>query len=260
MADSSGESLFKLYRYDPSAAAAAIFVALFLIITILHTYQMRIISANQTPNWTVGPYVQQTLLLLVAPALFAASIYMGLGRIIFLTDGEAHSPIPGKWLTKIFVCGDVVSFVLQGAGGGIMASGTLEALEKGEHIVIGGLVVQIVFFSVFVAVGTIFHYKMRMVPTPTAAQQGLPWQAHMHTLYAASILILVRSLFRLVEYAQGNDGYIVSHEVFLYIFDALLMFAAMAVFAWKHPSEVNALLRGGGNKAVKNVVVVYPIY
>lgn len=58
----------------------------------------------------------QTLLILVAPALFAASIYMVLGRIILLVDGEELSLIRKKWLTKIFVTGDVLSFVMQGAG------------------------------------------------------------------------------------------------------------------------------------------------
>jgi len=58
----------------------------------------------------------QSLLLLLAPALFAASIYMVLGRIILLVDGEAHSLIRAKWLTKFFVLGDVLSFLTQSAG------------------------------------------------------------------------------------------------------------------------------------------------
>jgi hypothetical protein len=41
---------------------------------------------------------------------------MVLGRIIVLTDGEAHSPIRVKWLTKVFVTGDVISFLAQSAG------------------------------------------------------------------------------------------------------------------------------------------------
>jgi len=41
---------------------------------------------------------------------------MVLGRIIVLTDGEAHSPIRAKWLTKVFVTGDVISFLAQSAG------------------------------------------------------------------------------------------------------------------------------------------------
>lgn len=65
---------------------------------------------------TLGPYVVQTLLLLVAPALFAASIYMILGRIIVSTDAESHSLVKKRWLTKIFVTSDVLSFFIQLAG------------------------------------------------------------------------------------------------------------------------------------------------
>ena len=81
------------------------------------TIVQRILNANQgRGNWTLGPYIMQTLLLLVAPAFFAASIYMVLGRIILLTDGESHSLIRKKWLTKTFVIGDVFSFMTQSAG------------------------------------------------------------------------------------------------------------------------------------------------
>ena len=79
-------------------------------------YVGRAISAKQSPNWSTGPYIIQSLLLLLAPALFAASIYMVLGRIILLTDGENHSLIRARWLTKVFVTGDVLSFLAQSAG------------------------------------------------------------------------------------------------------------------------------------------------
>ena len=46
-------------------------------------------------------------MILIAPTLFAASIYMELGRIILLVDGEHHAIIRKRWLTKIFVVGDV---------------------------------------------------------------------------------------------------------------------------------------------------------
>ena len=73
-------------------------------------------SSKQSPDWTLGPYLIQALLLLVAPALFAASIHMALGRIILVTDGEALSLIKRRWLTKTFVIGDIFSFGLQAAG------------------------------------------------------------------------------------------------------------------------------------------------
>jgi hypothetical protein len=48
-----------------------------------------------------------------APALFTASIYMELSRAIILADSESHALIKKKWLTKLFVCGDVMSFLVQ---------------------------------------------------------------------------------------------------------------------------------------------------
>jgi hypothetical protein len=58
----------------------------------------------------------QSFFLLVAPALFTASIYMILGRIIQLTGGDKHSLIPHRRVTKFFILGDVFAFVLQGSG------------------------------------------------------------------------------------------------------------------------------------------------
>ena len=34
-----------------------------------------------------------------------------------------------------------------------------------------------------------------------------------------------------MEYLQGHDGYLASHEIFLYMLDALLMFLVMVIFA-----------------------------
>lgn len=56
------------------------------------------------------------ILVLVAPALFAASIYMEMGRIILVVDGEHAALIKKKWLTKVFVLGDVLSFLMQASG------------------------------------------------------------------------------------------------------------------------------------------------
>ena len=73
-------------------------------------------AISSTNQWELNPYIIQSLLILLAPALFAATIYIILGRIIVLLDGQAHSMIRVKWLTKIFVSGDVLSFLVQGGG------------------------------------------------------------------------------------------------------------------------------------------------
>jgi len=52
-----------------------------------------------------------------------------------------------------------------------------------------------------------------------------------------------------VEYLEGFSGYLLSHGVYLYLFDSVLMLCVMVIFNIVHPIEVVALVSGG--KAVK---------
>ncbi|KAK1634131.1 hypothetical protein BDP81DRAFT_433737 [Colletotrichum phormii] len=56
------------------------------------------------------------------PPSYAASIYMIFGRLITLLDAEKHSLIRVKWITKLFLLGDIVSIAGQAIGGGSLAS------------------------------------------------------------------------------------------------------------------------------------------
>jgi len=47
---------------------------------------------------------------------------------------------------------------------------------------------------------------------------------------------------------MGNDGYLLKHEVFLYLFDATLMFVTMIVVGVWHPGTIGHLI-----KDLKNV-------
>jgi hypothetical protein len=170
------------------------------------------------------------MLILVAPALYAASIYMILGRLIRTMKAEHLSLVPINWVTRLFVMGDVLAFSLQAGGGGIQAAGTLELYKIGEKIIIAGLFVQIFIFGFFVCTSLLFHRRLHREPTSMVRQQVIPWSRHLYVLYTTSAIILVRSIFRVVEYLQGNDGYLISREIFLYIFDTILMAAVMVVF------------------------------
>ncbi|KAL0934369.1 RTA1 domain protein [Colletotrichum truncatum] len=268
-ADAAGANPFKLYHYDPTIAGAVIFVLLFLATTILHFWQLvkskcwfllplaiggilevigyaaRAKSGGESPDWTLGPYIIQAILLLVAPALYAATIYMELGRIITVIDGEGHVIIRKEWMTKLFVTGDVLSFFLQGGGGGYQAAGSLEALNTGAKIIIVGLFVQLICFGFFVVTAVSFHRSINKAPTGRS-NSSIPWRRHMNALYLGSFLIMVRSLFRAVEYLQGFDGYLLRHEAYLYIFDAVFMLLTMILFNYIHPAEIAAILAGGG--------------
>lgn len=73
-------------------------------------------AASHDNFYGIPLYAMQTLFILLAPPLYAASIYMVLGRTVTYLQAENLSMVPIKWMTKIFVTGDVFSFLLQCAG------------------------------------------------------------------------------------------------------------------------------------------------
>ncbi|KAI2469448.1 RTA1 like protein-domain-containing protein [Annulohypoxylon bovei var. microspora] len=214
------------------------------------------------------PYIIQSVFLLVPPSLFAASIYMTLGRIMrgLGSRGEDFSIIRVRWLTTIFVVGDVFSFLVQSGGAGFMAAGDDPTI--GEIIVVAGLVIQIVFFALFVAAAVIFHIRCRQY-SMTAGNIGsssylqlsgeqrtsgsflaapFNWLQMMWMLYASSALILVRSVFRIIEYAMGTDAYPLNHEWTLYVFDGSLMVITMVIIYLWYPSQVPRVGKGGSTE------------
>lgn len=205
-------------------------------------YLGRFLSSSSPSN--LAFFMMQTLCLLVAPALFAASIYMVLGRLILFLRSEHISPIKPSRLTKIFVVGDVCSFLVQIMGAGMLAGAS--SMNTGKTIILLGLAVQIIFFGLFITASAVFHTRLvRRVPHPVIGEEAHTgwkrffsgWRGVMTVLYIASGLIFVRSIFRLAEYVEGKDGVLLNTEVYLYIFDALLMLGVVAITAVFHPAK-----------------------
>ena len=112
------------------------------------------------------------------------------------------------------------------------------SLKLGNNVIIGGLIIQVLFFGFFMTVAAIWHVRMTRAPTLRSMMVTVPWQKFITILYAASIFIMVRSVFRVAEYVQGTNGSLQKTEVYLYVFDACLMFITMTIFAVYHPSSV----------------------
>jgi hypothetical protein len=111
-----------------------------------------------------------------------------------------------------------------------------KSMELGKNIILVGLFLQIAFFGFFLVCGGVFQYRIVRSPTPASLQEN--WAKYMYALYAAGILILIRSVFRVIEFTQGNNGTIMTHEVFLYLFDGILMLGVMVLFNLIHPGEI----------------------
>lgn len=124
-----------------------------------------------------------------------------------------------------------------------MAKGNGSGATLGANIIVAGLVLQLIFFGIFIAVAVAFDHAMRVRPTARSTKPEVNWRKYLKVLYGTSGLIMVRNIIRVVEYGQGNDGFLLGHEFVLYMFDALLMLVVMVILNVWHPSEITAFAK-----------------
>ncbi|KAK6334783.1 hypothetical protein TWF718_010229 [Orbilia javanica] len=249
---------YYLWKYLPNVGAAVVFCLLFLATTGIQCWQIwktkktrfcipfaiggfcqfvgyaaRASAYNKTDR--LMPFCIQNTFILIAPVFYAASVYMTLGRTIIATGCERYSLIKPTLLTKIFVTGDVVTLAVQAGAAGMMVVSSVA--KAGQWIVVVGLILQVLMFASFAATAFLFHRKMR---ANGAQIPWFNWSRVLWVLYAISALILIRSIFRVIEFVEGQDGYLLGHEWTLYIFDSLPMFAVMVMWSYWFPSDITA--------------------
>jgi hypothetical protein len=99
--------------------------------------------------------------------------------------------VHGRLITRIFVIFDIISFLVQCAGSGVASSVEWvgKTADVGIKILIGGLALQAVAFSFFLAIFSRFHYLARHGCIAEDAPLG--WEKVVRAVYVSSLLILV---------------------------------------------------------------------
>ncbi|KAH8625266.1 hypothetical protein IG631_20731 [Alternaria alternata] len=183
------------------------------------------------------------MLILAAAPLLAATIYMTLGRLIRALDATHHAVLNPRWTTKIYVIIDIGSFVCQIMGSAMQTSGDPEGVKTGNTVVIAGLGTQLVAFAFFILMAVVFHRRLNNKPTSTSLRTHVRWQRYMWALYSVSVLVVVRSIFRLAEFVEGPESKVYQTEAYLYVFDAALMFGVVVIMAVLHPGVLLRAVR-----------------
>ncbi|KAJ5629390.1 RTA1 domain protein [Penicillium herquei] len=250
-----------IYGYTPSEAAAIFASAAFGTSAFFHAYQT---WKYQAKFWTVfligafmmtlgyiarcisikspsalGPYIMQYILILLPPSLYAASIYMIFGRIVNITAQPRLSLVSPEKVTKIFVIGDLVSFLTQLGGGSMEASTSTASL--GSKILMVGLFVQLLSFGLFLSTAVVFEVRLRKL---MLFREATSWRTLLYLLFAASALIIIRCIYRMMEAGQGSTGYFATHEAFIYCFDMLPMLTVQTAFHFCPPGRALRPKRG----------------
>ncbi|EYB32872.1 hypothetical protein FG05_03759 [Fusarium graminearum] len=248
------------FEYLPNKPAAISFVALFGIVTLAHLIFIFIYrawffipfilggiceifgyfgraQAHDDPV-EAGPFILQNVLLLAGTPFLAATIYMSLRRVAAALDSEHLSFLSLRWLTKLYVLIDIGCIASQFIGTIIPASGDADAIVKGRIILIAGLVVQLCALSVFIITSLYLYLRVRNEAGPFLDSSFVRWRRYFRTIEAVTVVMIIRSIVRAVEYLQGQGGFVISHEIFIYLFDALPMFLVMLFFLVVHPGRL----------------------
>lgn len=160
---------------------------------------------------------------------------MILGRLIRSVRAEKFSIININWLTRAFVVGDILSFAVQGSSVGLSITGHNTGAKA---VIIVGLLIQIVSFGLFGVTAAVFHRRITAFPTSESLNPNNMWRQSLQMLYASSALIMVRSIFRLIEYIAGQSGYLLQHEWTMYVFDSVPMLVVMIIFYVRYPNGI----------------------
>ncbi|RCH92163.1 hypothetical protein CU098_009911 [Rhizopus stolonifer] len=180
-------------------------------------YAIRVVTTSQV---SLGSYVGMTFFLLLSPNALALVNYKATGEIIRLSNVEAnHFFLKPKFVTWFFFWSDFLAFFLQASGGGLQAQSDPGMFKIGQAVALVGLGAQLVFFASF----GVITYHVHHNPKYGYHVDGVtnPKEKLCRVLYVTLVLLYIRSIYRVAEYAGGRDGVVATTEWAFYIFDGL---------------------------------------
>ncbi|KNG45371.1 rtm1 protein [Stemphylium lycopersici] len=195
-------------------------------------YALRIASTlNQT---SVGLYVSSLVIIVIAPQISAIVAYVVLIAIMVDLDADDLSPVRARHIAPIWLGLDLVAGALQGGGGGQQTNpGSVRA---GLILALVGMVMQTLGFLVFSVVACVTLRRLSFTHKWADRRRAL---VHISiALVTSCVAHNVRFVYRVVEFAwqiatfePGPYSYAPQiRPVFEYVFDATMMFLAIAVF------------------------------
>jgi len=122
---------------------------------------------------------------------------MIVSRLIhFLLPQERIFGVSPRWLAKIFVAADIVSFLVQAVGGSMLANTDGgETVITGQRIYMGGIGVQLLFVVVFGVVTVVFFRRIEQrIQLGTLARSTKWVRPLVWVLISVILLIVVRQL------------------------------------------------------------------
>lgn len=196
-------------------------------------------------------FQMQICCLIIAPAFISAAIYLTLKHIVH-SLGDSWSRVKPGWYTWIFIGCDLLSLVLQGAGGGIAATADFgsELQDVGTDLMLAGVIFQVVCFSFFgyflgeYLVRT-YHHRNEVSCTGIELLHDRKFRLFVFAIITAYVTILARCAYRIPELSGGWRSELMRNEVEFIVLEGAMIVAAVTVLTVFHPGYCFPVLATG---------------
>ncbi|TVY72204.1 putative lipid transporter atnI [Fusarium oxysporum f. sp. cubense] len=251
------------YFFDPSFAANLAFCVLFGMTTMVHLIQAILFKkkfcwvAIMGAAWetigfafkTLGSRNQQNmtyliwgqLFFLLAPLWINAFVYMAVARMVYFRMPDRKLlGIKAIRMTLLFVWLDIILFLVQGAGGSMLSNNDdMNVIRIGQKLYMAGVGLQLAVIVIFIGITAFFYFKLRQLEGRSMGR--MKWL--ILTMLAVLILIVIRIVYRLIEFGPGVNEHnqLLIHEEYPLGLDATPILIALVLLNIMHPGFV---LRG----------------
>lgn len=174
-------------------------------------------------NPVYGYYVGMQCLLIIPPSFLALVEYITLGNVVKLVrqvNPEISDFLKPKLITWLYFAAEIASLAMQGAGAGLSVShdGPPSSGQAGKILLILGLAFLVVIIATFLTNAIYVNVRSEY-----GIRKSRDLQALFTILYLTTFLLLIRNVFRLVEFAGGFYGSIATKEKYFYTLDSLMV-------------------------------------
>ena len=194
-------------------------------------YVARSLSAKKDP-YNLIFFILNYFFIVTAPVFLAAGVYTTLSVLINRL-GRKYSVLPPKAVLWLFISSDIVATILQVAGAAMI--GKAESARKDpttpNDILLGGLAYQVFSIGMFIVLASSFVFRARE-------------QIREHKLgrfivvfAAATLLIYLRTTFRLAETGEGLFSKLQTHEAYFAGLEFVPIAVAMLLLGVWHPGK-----------------------
>ncbi|CAM1508052.1 Fc.00g049000.m01.CDS01 [Cosmosporella sp. VM-42] len=250
-----GDTPIIIYGYTPAIGLAAFAAAWFFLMFIIHLgqtihtrswyfitfpiglvfeivgYISRSLSAEKDPYFLMY-FILNYFFIVTAPVFLAAAVYTILSALISRL-GAQYSFLPSKVILWFFITSDVIATVVQVAGAALIGvrQSNREDPTTANNILLGGLAYQVFSLGVFVILTGSFFYRARR------EIQGAGLTTFSAAFGAITLLIYLRTIFRLSETAEGLDGHLFRNEIYFACLEFAPIALSVLLFAVWHPGR-----------------------